>query len=90
MKVEDKVKTYAIALVLSTTISDAIQGLSKDILAPIFNYILPGSYDKPLKIGSIKLYITRFALRIINLIIGVTAVYYLTQKVSKQQHVQYV
>ena len=90
MKIEDKVKTYAIALVLSTTISDAIQGLSKDILAPIFNYILPGSYDKPLKIGSIKLYVTRFTLRIINLMLGITAVYYFTKKIAKKQPLQYV
>ena len=83
-----KVRTTAIALLISTTLTDSIQGFSKDLLAPILNYFLPGTHEKPIFIGKIPIYMTRFLLRIINLIIALSVVYFLTKNVKHHKIVQ--
>lgn len=80
-----KVKTTAIALLISTTLSDSIQGFSKDLLAPILNYILPGTHDKPVFIGEVPIYLTRFLLRVATLFIALSLVYFLTKNTKIQK-----
>lgn len=74
------VKKVLISALLLTTINDCIRGASLDIISPIINFIIPGDVKKPLKIGSVHLYITRFLLRVINLALALLAVHYINKK----------
>ena len=71
------VKKIIISALLLTTISDVIKGFSLDIFVPIINTILPGDIQKPTSIGQTNLFLTRFIIRIINLIFAICIVQYL-------------
>jgi hypothetical protein len=71
------VEKILVSALLLTAISDVIKGFSLDIFVPIINTILPGDIKKPIRIGATNLFITRFIIRIINLITAILIVQYL-------------
>ena len=74
------IQKILISALLLTTISDCIKGFSLDILSPIINRLLPGDIKRPVTIFNIRLYITRFLIRITNLLIAIAVVRYLRNK----------
>ena len=74
------VKKVLVSALLVTTIHDLIKGFSLDILAPILNGIIPGDIRKPVKLGSVHLFITRFLIRLINVACAILVVYYINKK----------
>lgn len=79
----DLVNKVLISALLLTTFNDFIQGSVTDILAPIYNYILPGDIRKPVNIGGINFYITRFLVRCINLYVALILVFKITTGVFR-------
>ena len=71
------VQKILISALLLTTISDVIKGFSLDIFVPIINTILPGDITSPISIGKTNIFLTRFLIRIINLIVAVLIVQYI-------------
>lgn len=63
-------KNLLVSSLLLTTVSDCIKGFSLDIFAPVLNGIIPGDIKKPVSIMGTNLYITRFLIRTINLIVA--------------------
>lgn len=74
------VQKILISALLLTTISDFIKGFSLDIFVPIVNKLLPGDIKTPLKIFNTNIYVTRFVIRIINLILALLVVQYMQNK----------
>lgn len=74
------IKKVLISALLLTTINDFIRGFSVDILSPILNFIIPGDIRKPIKLGSVNLYLSRFIIRVLNLAIAILVVYYINKK----------
>ena len=72
-----------ISALLLTTITDTIKGFSVDIFVPIVDAIVPGDIRRPINIFGTKLYITRFIIRVINLIGALLAVRALQQNTSQ-------
>ena len=73
--IQDKLKTYVIALLITTTLTDLIQGTSKDILTPIVSMFIPGHHSRPVRIFGVELYLTRYVLRLFNFVFGVYMAY---------------
>ena len=71
------VQKILVSALLLTTISDVIKGFSVDIFVPIINTILPGDIKSPISIGQTQIYLTRFLIRIINLVVAVLIVQYI-------------
>lgn len=71
----DIVKKILISALLFTTFNDFIQGSVTDVLAPIFNFIIPGDIRKPTKLFGMDFYLTRFFVRLINVYIALLIVY---------------
>ena len=72
------VQKILVSALLLTTFNDFIQGSVTDILAPIYNAILPGDISKPIVINGVKFYFTRFLIRCINLYVALLIVFKLT------------
>ena len=72
------VQKILISALLFTTFNDFIQGTVTDILAPIFNALLPGDIRSPVNIFGMKFYFTRFFVRLINVYIALIIVTRLT------------
>ena len=68
------VNKIVISALLLTTFNDFIQGSVTDILAPIYNRILPGDISKPVNLFGIRFYFTRFIVRIINVYVALVIV----------------
>jgi len=77
------VQKMVMTALLSVTIIDLIKGLSKDLLAPIFDMVIPGDINKPVNIFGLRLHLTRLIMRIINFAIALTGAYYLNIKMNK-------
>ena len=77
----DPHKIFLSAL-LFTTFNDVISGFSLDITSPILNKIIPGDVSKPVTFRGVQLYITRFVIRLTNVLVALFVVNRLT-KVSK-------
>lgn len=71
----NKVKTYALAILFSTAVTDMIQGITKDILSPILNHVIPGSHEKPYVIGGVPLFLTRFFMRLALFLTSLLIIY---------------
>lgn len=71
----NKVKTYALAILFSTAVTDMIQGITKDILSPILNHVIPGSHEKPYVIGGVPLFLTRFFMRLALFVTSLVIIY---------------
>jgi hypothetical protein len=71
----DIVRKILISALLFTTFNDFIQGSVTDILAPIFNAIIPGDIRKPTNFLGMKFYFTRFIIRLINVYIALSIVF---------------
>jgi len=71
------VQKILVSALLLTTISDVIKGFSLDIFVPIINTLLPGDIKSPLSIGKTNIFLTRFLIRIINLIVAIVIVQYI-------------
>lgn len=71
----NKVKTYALAILFSTAVTDMIQGITKDIISPILNHIIPGSHEKPYVIGGVPLFLTRFFMRLTLFMVSILVIY---------------
>lgn len=65
---------------LVVTIHDLIKGFSLDLLAPILNVILPGDVKRPIKVFGVDLYVTRFIIRVLNVLIAVWFASYLNKR----------
>lgn len=74
-KLVNKVKTYALAILFSSAVTDMIQGITKDIISPILNFIIPGSHEKPVLIGGIPLFLTRFVMRLMLFVTSLLIIY---------------
>ena len=68
------IKKVIVSSLLVIFINDFIKGASVDILSPIWNKILPGDVREPAEIFGVKLYLTRFLVRILNLALACLAV----------------
>lgn len=71
----NKVKTYALAILFSTAVTDMIQGITKDILSPVLNHMIPGSHEKPYVIAGVPLFLTRFFMRLVLFITSLAIIY---------------
>lgn len=71
----NKVKTYALAILFSTAVTDIIQGVTKDIISPILNHVIPGSHEKPYVVGGVPLFLTRFFMRLTLFILSLLIIY---------------
>ena len=74
------IKKVLISALLVTTIHDLIKGFSLDIFAPILNAFIPGDIRKPVTVVGVRLFLTRFIVRIINVACAVFVVYYINKK----------
>jgi len=74
------VKKVLVSGLLVTTIHDLIKGFSSDLFAPMLDSVIPGNITKPVKIGGLRLYITRFLIRLINVLCALLVVYYINKK----------
>jgi hypothetical protein len=74
------VQKILISALLLTTISDFIKGFSLDIFVPIINKILPGDISVPIQTFGMNIYVTRFIIRILNLIFALLIVQYVKNK----------
>tara|TARA_B110000977_G_scaffold201886_1_gene299806 strand:+ start:12916 stop:13230 length:315 start_codon:yes stop_codon:yes gene_type:complete len=72
------IQKILMSALLLTTFNDFIQGSITDILAPIYNAILPGDIKKPVNIFGIKFYFTRFLIRCINVYVALLLVLKIT------------
>ena len=72
-------KIFLSALLLNT-ITDAIRGFSIDILSPIVDAVIPGSIKTPVSVFGIKLYPTRFTIRLVNVVLAFAIVRYAIQR----------
>ena len=79
MQERDIMKKIITSALLLTTINDLISGTSMDIMAPIFNSLLPGDIRTPTKILNTKIYLTRYCVRLINFIIAILIVTYINK-----------
>ena len=68
-----------LSALLLTTISDVIRGVSIDLFAPLLNALLPGDAHTPVKVFNMKLYPTRFAIRLFNFLLAYLVVKQLTK-----------
>ena len=71
----DMVRKILTSALLFTTFNDFIQGSVTDILAPIFNAIIPGDIRKPVKLIGVEFYFTRFIIRLLNVYIALLIVF---------------
>ena len=71
----NKVKTYALAILFSTAVTDMIQGITKDIISPILNHMIPGSHEKPYVIGGVPLVLTRCFMRLTLFMVSLLVFY---------------
>ena len=74
------VQKIVVSALLLTTITDVIKGFSLDIFVPLVDTIIPGDIKTPLRIGSVHLYLTRFVIRLINMIMALGAVHTLQKR----------
>ena len=75
------VKKVLISALLLITIQDLIKGFSLDILSPMLNGFIPGDISQPIKLPfKIRLYVTRFLIRCVNLTLALLFVHYLSKK----------
>ena len=68
MNANAKVKKIFLNALLFTTISSCITGFSLDILVPLLNILTPWDIHKPVIVGGNKIYLSRFLIRLFNLI----------------------
>ena len=61
-------KNLLISSFTFTTISDCIRGFSLDIVVPIANKVLPGDIKKPYTIFNVNIFLSRFIIRVVNLL----------------------
>ena len=59
---------------LLVTMHDVIKGFSLDIFAPILEGVIPGNVQEPMLFGKIKIYPTRFMIRLINVLVAIAIV----------------
>ena len=62
---------------LLVTIHDAIKGFSTDLFAPLLETILPGELQSPILFGKVRMYPTRFAVRLANVVFALAVVRYM-------------
>jgi hypothetical protein len=65
---------------LLNTITDAIRGFSIDLLSPIVDAIVPGSIKTPVEVAGVRIYPTRFIIRLVNVAVAFTIVRYAIQR----------
>lgn len=68
-----------LSALLFSVFNEFIRGANVDIIAPILNYILPGDVREPVKVFGADLFITRFLIRVINMVLAMTLVYCITR-----------
>lgn len=69
------IKKIMVSALLLTTFNDFIQGTVTDLFAPLLNAIIPGDISKPIKIGSVQLFLTRYIIRLINVYVALLLVF---------------
>jgi len=74
-------KNLLISSLLLTTISDCIRGFSIDIVVPIANEFLPGDVKKPYTFLNVNVYLSRFFIRVINLLGALIIIQYILKKI---------
>jgi large-conductance mechanosensitive channel len=65
----------SIAILFSSAVTDMIQGITKDLLSPILNHVIPGSHEKPLVVFGVPLFLTRFVMRLVLFILSLIVIY---------------
>lgn len=67
-----------LSALLFSVFNEFIRGANVDIIAPVLNRLLPGDVRKPIKIMDTDIFLTRFMIRVINMVFAMILVYCLT------------
>ena len=59
-----------LSALLLNTITDAIRGFSLDLLSPLVDAVIPGKVNIPVSVFGIKIFPTRFCIRLVNVLIA--------------------
>jgi hypothetical protein len=69
-----------LSALLFSVFNEFIRGANVDIIAPILNKILPGDVRNPVKVFGVDFFLTRFVVRVINMVFALYLVFCITKQ----------
>tara|TARA_B100001094_G_scaffold332039_1_gene402496 strand:+ start:472 stop:759 length:288 start_codon:yes stop_codon:yes gene_type:complete len=72
-----------LSALLFSAFNSFIRGINVDLVAPFLNIVLPGDVSKPVIILGIPFFVTRFIVRLINMFLAISVVYFIAKQAKK-------